>query len=833
MKDLRDKLEKEKRVTSEEVSAILPTSIESSAVTPLVATASALTAALLSKEKDTPDDAISKAYIEGSEDKDEEAAENMPGDRISGTIDAGEVNGQKGERGEWPGNIRIKENEEIEKVEEDNELKKLQIAVEQARMGYAKKDYEVSNVFERIRRIIHERNLQSTPANNSETRNQFNGYKIALTELLDYQIAQLKEKDLSSEELKIEMENLTKYFNQDEKINLYETRTEARAQVMEEKFGHGVGRPVGWLMNGAKKFFHWYTKSEGKGAKGFLKGIGKRSSFNGALVAAGLGLSAVALPGATIGTYAAKQVVGGVATGIGVSRVLEGMYRKKEDNKMMAERKGIMEEIEKHSTPEEKLAKLVEYLQPMSDGYDKDLRRELSNAAKRKSIGIVAGITSAATLGIASHYFNFAGHSSPELMTSHPSAKIPLASSHVSAGASSEVITESTSRIVKESAENIADKAVQSSAEEATGTAKEVAASKIVEHVADLGGVEKAISGDSVWKMIGKHIVDNKEFSALDPEQKVNVIDVLKDRVAEHHAEFGFNNIDKIKIGDKLDFSKLIHSETDFHSIIEHAKNLTPEQLKNIGHNNETILHWVENHHGQSLTSPKVEEILANAQDQSVASPENILHETPTPTQAIPPHGASVGDIPNVAEHSVPAEEALANSAPVSYGGAVIGGALGRSAMDGRTKTAEQTSPGNKSGGEIVNFPTVAERVARKRQKVDLENLKEFNKLAKKYNFVSGEKFIFRAKKSIQAISLNSLENWRVMKDIKFSELESKNGKISVKLVKNIRNLEKYLVSFLGTEVKSRKDESIKGWISRVTKKSLEEENASGIKKAA
>lgn len=119
-----------------------------------------------------------------------------------------------------------------------------------------------------------------------------------------------------------------------------------------------------------------------------------------------------------------------------------------------------------------------------------------------------------------------------------------------------------------------------------------------------------------------------------------------------------------------------------------------------------------------------------------------------------------------------------------------------------------------KADGKVLKFPDVKKRMEKNREK-------EFQKLAKKYEFEKTDDFDARATKIIKAVSLESLENWRMMKEVKFSDLRKE---LSPKLNRNINSLEKSFIILSGEAAKLDEDENetLKKWVARVTKLSIE-----------
>ncbi len=72
--------------------------------------------------------------------------------------------------------------------------------------------------------------------------------------------------------------------------------------------------------------------------------------------------------------------------------------------------------------------------------------------------------------------------------------------------------------------------------------------------------IETAQKGDSIWKMaedqLEKHY--GEKFSGLEEAQKTYLIDAIKDKIAENPENFGMNDVDDLKIGQEVDFSKAL-----------------------------------------------------------------------------------------------------------------------------------------------------------------------------------------------------------------------------------------------------------------------------------
>ena len=136
------------------------------------------------------------------------------------------------------------------------------------------------------------------------------------------------------------------------------------------------------------------------------------------------------------------------------------------------------------------------------------------------------------------------------------------------------------------------------------------------ESMPKISGVIEAQKGDSLWKVIERQAEASGLFKGLtgSPEdiaaQKTYVIDALKDKVAASPEKFSLADVDKLKIGQKLDLTEIFKSPQDLDEIVQASGKLSKEQLAHILNNNEILNEWIKAHPGEALTSAKVEEVL-------------------------------------------------------------------------------------------------------------------------------------------------------------------------------------------------------------------------------
>ncbi|EKE11490.1 MAG: hypothetical protein ACD_15C00073G0004 [uncultured bacterium] len=269
--------------------------------------------------------------------------------------------------------------EEIEKL--PNKSEDLQAKVEAARNEFAKLDYKDKSVANRLKRIL---NLKGGDINSDTRQNALNNYQKCLKESYDFELDKLHyREEISENEIDQKMEELQKYFDTDEKTNLFAARTNARSEAWQ-----GKGKFAGEAMKKTSQFINWY-RDLGKTKKGM---IGK--------TAIGVGLGLVGLGGVS-------RVVGGAAAGMGVTMTMDARYRTKEEERVKKERMSLYRENNLKNL-EERIAANRLRLDSVIAGYEKDLGREIKKATIRKAVGFGVGVFIGS--GAMSHMLQGAGH---------------------------------------------------------------------------------------------------------------------------------------------------------------------------------------------------------------------------------------------------------------------------------------------------------------------------------------------------------------------------------------------------------------------------------------
>ncbi|MFA5993798.1 MAG: hypothetical protein WC823_02445, partial [Parcubacteria group bacterium] len=194
-------------------------------------------------------------------------------------------------------------------------------------------------------------------------KNAHGEYKMRLRELSDYEVNALRDGGLGEQELKAKMEELVKYFDTEEKTNLYEARTNARTKAWEGKLG-------GKVMEKAGDFVNWYRKQN----------VWAKSAVGMALTASGLGVAALGM-----------RALGGAATGVGITAAFEARHRMQEKNKTETQRKEFTKQLEGKDA-EDKLNALMGKLDAEINSYEGSLQNEKHQALRRRQLGVAVGV---------------------------------------------------------------------------------------------------------------------------------------------------------------------------------------------------------------------------------------------------------------------------------------------------------------------------------------------------------------------------------------------------------------------------------------------------------
>lgn len=118
-------------------------------------------------------------------------------------------------------------------------------------------------------------------------------------------------------------------------------------------------------------------------------------------------------------------------------------------------------------------------------------------------------------------------------------------------------------------------------------------------------------SGDSTWKILGNAIEKSKLFEKITGDPKI--IEAKKDFILSNLInENNLANSGPLKVGDKVDFTKVFDNKEKIEKLFEKAENISNENIINIWTNNEKIEAWLTDpaNKGKPLTPDVVKEIL-------------------------------------------------------------------------------------------------------------------------------------------------------------------------------------------------------------------------------
>ncbi len=111
------------------------------------------------------------------------------------------------------------------------------------------------------------------------------------------------------------------------------------------------------------------------------------------------------------------------------------------------------------------------------------------------------------------------------------------------------------------------------------------------------------------------------------------MIDALKDRVVEHHADFGLDDPDQLEVGQRLDLSHMFDGKdaTDLGHLHEQATVLDHQAVASITQHNEQLRDWVQAHPHEALNSERAQDVLSakvsTAVEHGTGGSEPLLSE--------------------------------------------------------------------------------------------------------------------------------------------------------------------------------------------------------------
>ncbi len=468
-----------------------------------------------------------------------------------------------------------KENKEElspEKETDDEKLEMLSEELRKAREEYVKNDYEMDKKSNKFARAFGFRvGLGEFEGQMEECKNK---YEEALKK---YKDAVIDSEYVGDKE---DIEIATQGLVMGECLNRESFRADLEAQ---EK---------GW------------SKTLMKGFTGLMEGYRKQSFKKKLLIGASIAGTGFAL--STVGGVAAMGGAGIVVgyrvfsigvSSVGFSQMFEAWAQKGKGKKAEKEVEKIkdsgFEELD--SGVEVNYEKLKKSLDENIEKIDSKIQKEKQWRVWRKYMGVGAGI-GMSTLGrylggeVAKHF----GGETPEMKNvMHVSPDFEDGTDPLEG--SSEVNSEAMKAGAEGALHNPEADALGGS-----GVNKEAIKDQVEQvlggHKLDaeaVGGIEIARSGDSVWKLAENQLESRGYFKGLTgtPEEilakKTYLIDAIKDKIAENPKDFGLTDVDKIKVGQKIDFSDIFENKNDIENILNKAESLGKGDMESITQNLE------------------------------------------------------------------------------------------------------------------------------------------------------------------------------------------------------------------------------------------------------
>lgn len=294
------------------------------------------------------------------------------------------------------------ESETNPEPEENEELEILKKAVEQARDQFVRINTEVTSAYLKIKRTLG-KIFSKDPGEVPDVKNSYLAYQEKVKELKNFKLDAIKdkyagisalseeEKIIKTAELKKELGDLMLEFNFEEKINLYNARTTAGAEVRKDQLGgKALAKSAEWVNRYRK--LNWKYKL----------------AISGVLLAGGYAAAMVGATGVGAGILAVnigRRVVGGAAAGMGTAGLLETIARgsqKKQADKDTATMFGELDEMDKNNELaglvdedanwEEKFFAVENALNKKINEYEQSLKREKGSAELRLLAGLSVGV---------------------------------------------------------------------------------------------------------------------------------------------------------------------------------------------------------------------------------------------------------------------------------------------------------------------------------------------------------------------------------------------------------------------------------------------------------
>jgi len=159
--------------------------------------------------------------------------------------------------------------------------------------------------------------------------------------------------------------------------------------------------------------------------------------------------------------------------------------------------------------------------------------------------------------------------------------------------------------------------------------------------------VRAAGRGTNTWKMIAFSMNEwfGDRFGKLDSARQSWIIDRIKDEIEKNLKAFGIKDINLIRVGDKLNLTKILGDRVQVEQLFKEAGELSGEQVQSILEHQKTVREFLREHPGYKLRPGDIDRIIrgeltdANyeASLRAGAPPELQVLERPPVQPAVPP----------------------------------------------------------------------------------------------------------------------------------------------------------------------------------------------------
>jgi post-segregation antitoxin (ccd killing protein) len=465
----------------------------------------------------------------------------------------------------------------IEK-EKNPKIEKLWQEVEKNRKDYLEKDYKNNKVAARLKKFfgsfLKKDKEDAWFESDKELAECRAYYDNALLEHKKAVIEDAKFKGVTGKELL----EIAKLYQVEANVNLADVHDQVKIENQD-------GKISGFIKEHSKVLIEKYKKMP----------LAQKIAIGTAFGLAGVGAAAI---GGGIAILAATTITGrrifiGVVTGTSVSLGFEALGKKRTKEKIEKEMEILEKKIDERSE-EEKIKMIEEFVNKDIQDKDQKINKIKNKNLRHLAYGIAAGAVGS---GIWSYFVEDVFGDAPK----GGGKNVPM----------------SESSDIKADAANTPEQDIPEGIKSTVETPQ--AGSSIVE-------VQK---GDSLWKIIDKRLEDYDGYEDLNPAQKTYVIDALKDQIAEDPEKFGLDDIDKLKIGQKINLSAIFDGEdSEVGDFMEKAQGLSEDQTESILENNQKLRDGIDGEVEENPKSSEVEKASEAPEKLKIEDTQNVDNQT-------------------------------------------------------------------------------------------------------------------------------------------------------------------------------------------------------------